>query len=372
MKVFKETVFYLIGILLIAASIYFGYLNHKDFERAMVKQAESYLLATARSQAQSIEKYIGDILRELETLSSSPILKNSITVAQEKKGIEAEYYYLLQDSYREVERLVDSIYLIDGSGTVINVSPFKPDITGQDFSRMPDVRTVLAEHQPYTSGVFETISRQKAIANLYPVFVDNKFSGMLRAIILVERINSLASHINEEGSRRVLISDNRGMIISYPDKASIGKWTSELFTNDKFFGYSLAQAASITAAMQQGDEGVSSAGNALLAYCPIHIGSNFWSIAVAMDYNVIASAIRKNLRDNLIFMGFILLIFLFCHRACLVDFLCLLHHLIVHQTCLPSVGVFHILLVLYLLLESPVSSSCYSTRKFLQLSLLQV
>ena len=305
----KKIVFYLIGVLLITASIYFGYLNHQDFERAMVRQAESYLLATAQSQAQSIEKYIGDILRELEMLSSSPILKSSIAFSQDKSGIEAEYYYLLRDSYREVERLVDAIYLIDSRGTVLNVSPFKPDITGQDFSRMPDVRTVLAVHQPYTSGVFENISQEKVIANLYPVFVDDKFSGMLRAIILVERISSLTSHINEGGSRRAIISDNRGIVISHPDKSYIGKVTSEVFSKDKFFGYNPSQAGSIAERMRQGQEGATVVAKTLIAYCPIHIGSNFWSIAVAMDYSVISSPIIKNARNNLIFTGFIFLIF---------------------------------------------------------------
>ena len=309
MRGLREIVFYLIGVLLIIVSIYFVYLNHQDFERAMVRQAESYLLATARSQAQSIEKYIGDILAELETLSSSPILKGSIAFSQNKSGIEAEYYYLLQDSYREVERLVDAIYLIDGGGTVVNVSPFKPDITGQDFSRMPDVRTVLAEHQPYTSGVFESLSQGKVIANIYPVFVDSKFSGMLRAIILVERISSLTSHINEEGSRRVIISDNRGIVISHPDKSYIGQATSEVFSSDKFFGYGREQAGSIAAHMRQSQEGATVVARTLIAYCPIHIGSNFWSIAVAMDYSVISSPIIKNARNNLIFAGFIFLIF---------------------------------------------------------------
>jgi len=47
----------------------------------------------------------------------------------------------------------------------------------------------------------------------------------------------------------------------------------------------------------------------LVAFTPIHIGNNIWSIAVAMDQDVISGPINRNTRDNLIFTGFVFLIF---------------------------------------------------------------
>lgn len=309
--VIKEIAFYMVVVLLIGGSFYFARLNHLDFEKAMVQQAEAYLLATARSQAQSIEKYIGDIRHELEILSASPVLQKSLVAADGNKGgIEAEYYYLLQDAYSDVEKLVDSIYLIDSRGTVLNVSPYKPDITGQDASRLPDVRIVLAEHQPYTSGVFENISGEKAIANLYPIFGEKKFAGILRATILVNRINNLITHINQEGSRRTLIIDERGALIGYPDNGYIGKDITAIL-GDPFFGYSMDQVNLLAGKMQGEEEGTDNIGNTLIAYCPIHIGNGSWSIAVAMEQKLIAGPINKNIRDNLLFMGFMFLV-LFC------------------------------------------------------------
>lgn len=308
-KALREISFYLVAALVIVGSIYFVRLNHQDFVRAMVQQAESYLLVSAKAQAESIEKYIGDILHELEVLSASVILQKSISeIPNIKPGIEAEYYYLLQDAYSDVEKLVDAIYLIDAKGTVLSVSPLKPDITGQDFSRMPDVATALAEHQPYTSGVFENVSGEKVISNICPVFVENKFSGITRAIILVDRVNNLISHINEEGSRRVFIIDSRGSIIGYPDKYYIGKNISDII-NDRFFGYTPEELNTLSDGMRGGKQAQIAVGNTLAAYCPIHIGSGRWSIAVVMQRDVISVPINKNLRDNIIFMVFMFAVF---------------------------------------------------------------
>ncbi|MFA5094744.1 MAG: hypothetical protein WC512_05820, partial [Candidatus Omnitrophota bacterium] len=48
---------------ILAAISFLAWLNHRDFERAMLKQARKQLHIIAKSEAQSIEEYMSDIHR---------------------------------------------------------------------------------------------------------------------------------------------------------------------------------------------------------------------------------------------------------------------------------------------------------------------
>ncbi len=60
-KGFKIIIPYIAIVIVLAATSYFSWLNHNAFEKAMVNQAQTQLLITALSEAQSIEKHFDNI-----------------------------------------------------------------------------------------------------------------------------------------------------------------------------------------------------------------------------------------------------------------------------------------------------------------------
>jgi len=296
----------------VAVIWYLAWLNHNDFERAMVRQAQNQLTIIARSEAQSIEKYIGDIDDELSGVSSDPRLLSAIA----EKG--ARNTALLGDLYKNIAKVTDSLYLIDARGHLLDVMPFKGSSIGTDLSKMPDINTMLSERRAFTSGLFEGVSGNKEISNLHPVFDDGKFIGILRAVISVDRINKLIEHINGEQNVYAVVIDDDANILSSSNKENIGKNALALLGENPPRP-EIRKMEEIIKGMNGGRSGIAAirylpgqtgrkSAEMLVSFTPIRIGSEIWSIAVAMDYSAIIGPINRNARDNLAFVAFILLV----------------------------------------------------------------
>lgn len=318
-NLFRKTIFYVVILFILGAVCALAWLNHNDFKKTMVKLAQSQLFTIARAEAQSIEKYIKDIYQELEIVSSDYAIRKLLS-GKENGGMSNEYKRYLEKSFRDVEELVDVIYLIDANGKVVDVSPFRASIVGKNISEISEAKFVLGKKEFYTSSVFRTSSGKLVIANIYPIFDEGNYLGFLRADILLERIDSLVSHINQGDTRYAFLLDSSATLLSYHDTSYVGKNIGSLL-NEKLTMSDLPELKRIAGRMASGKEGmdmfagVSSEAlpkteKILLAYAPIRIGSTVWSIAVAMNYDAISGPINRNTRDNLIFAGFVLLIFL--------------------------------------------------------------
>jgi len=315
----KKILFYAAIAITLAGICYLAWLNHDDFKKTMIKQSQTQLLIIAESQAQSIEKYIVDVHRELEILSSEFAIHRRI-LEENNKAVKAEYNAYLENSYKDIEKIVDSIYLIDSKGIVIDISPFKEGIIGENISQMPVVKQALAGHQPDTNSVFRTPSGILAIANLYPILENGKYIGLLRADILINRVNQLVNHINRGDERFVFVIDGNAKLISYRKRNYLGK-NIETLWNGKPEKFEVSGLKSIINEMVSGREGIgifllpplnfmAKTKKTLIGFAPIHIGTNIWSIGVAMDYETISGPVNRNIRDNLVFTGFVLFIFL--------------------------------------------------------------
>jgi len=293
------------------------YVNHVDFKDAMIKQGQVQLLSIARSEAQSIENYILNINRELEILASDYPVHSGLFANRRNN----DYAKFLNSSYRNIEKLVDGIYLIDVQGTVIEAAPHREGVIGKDLSYLPDVNYVLNNYQSYTSKIFKTPSGQQVIASLQPIFKSGKFIGMIRAVILMEKINLLVSHINQIDRVHAVVIDNRSTMLSYPDIRYIGKDISTVMSmvtgSRKNSGLD-----SILYKVRSGQEGSGvidflslgykpRAIKSLIAYTPIRVEENLWSLIVIMDYDVIGAPINKNTRDNFILAALLCLLFTF-------------------------------------------------------------
>lgn len=312
----KQIFIYLSIIVILSGIGYLAWRNHNDFEQAMVNQAKQELMLIARSEAQSIQSFISDIHDELETAAAQPaiheVLKKEVVIQDQNIAV------MLKETYRDVGRLVDSIYLINDKGIVVNTSNSLQDELGKNLSEVLDVKETLQSKKAYTSAIFTVDSGKRVIAHTHPVFEDGKLIGFLRALISVERVNEIVSHINQAGLS-VLVLDGKKDILSFPEGEYIGKDIERVIT-DKYPGADLSKLKNTITKMQHETEGGAigefiTQGDSqkpkltILSFFPIYINGDTWLIAVFMAYDKIAGPINNNLKDNIVSVVFILIVF---------------------------------------------------------------
>lgn len=317
MKIKKHYFFISLAVTL-GIIIYLSRQNHNNFEKSIVNLAQSHLLLIAHSEAQSIEKYINNIQQELEILSSQKTIQRNIF--QNYTPEAKEDFSYLDDSYKDVGGLVDSLSLIDAKGTVRYVSPFKEELISQDLSGVPDIKMALGNHRIYTGEIFKMPPDMQVFTLDQPVFQGGEFIGLIRAVIRIDKINDLVKHINEGENRYAFLIDKRGDVLSYPAFCCLGMNVSEVIKGDTSESCRL-KIKEFIGRLKNGQDGAgiysfSAAGynpkntETLVAFSPIHINDNTWSLVVAASYNSIAGPININGRDNVVFAGFVSLLFI--------------------------------------------------------------
>jgi hypothetical protein len=303
----KRNYFYLAIILILLVFAYVTWLNHTYFETSVINQAKHELLSLDQSLAENIEKNIMDIHREMNQISLDTVVLENL------KTHENNNYELLRDSYKDLEKFVDSIYLIDGKGKVIDSIPSKEEM-GKDLSRISDVRMILNNHQAYTSEIFLTPQGEQAIATVHPILENGEFIGLLRTIIKIQRLNNLVMGLNEKGKRFALILDKRFNILNFPDAGYIGKNIISVL-KEKISEQGLIEFRGVLEKIQQG-QGVGQTetlrffspwnennfNNAIIAFTPLYINdSESWTVLLVMNYNLVGVPINRNAAINFLF-----------------------------------------------------------------------
>jgi uncharacterized membrane protein len=310
----KETFLIAAVLCILGGIISFAMMSHLNFEKAMVDRTLEQLSLIAKSEAQSIREYIMNVEQELEILSANPAIRNTLS-AQVPQNKDPGYALALEDSYKDIGRLADSIYLINDQGKVVSAIPYKKETINQDLSQRADIKALLADPKPYTSGIFELPSGIKAFSSLYPVFEKGKFLGMVTAVIFLERINNLINHINQSEKSYILVIDNKSNIISYPYSNYIGR--NIAFDN---FVYS-TKRGEIFGKMVNKESGSGvydlflardpgKPVKTLVAYVPIVLHNGYWSIAVGEEYSAIAGPVNRNAAESIMLVIFMFLVFI--------------------------------------------------------------
>ena len=178
---------------MIIAVIIVGYLarqNHNSFEKIIVTQARRQLLQAVRIEGRLLSQRVSNLTQELEILSentevqaaflSAPGTKNNLGFSQ------------LDDSYKDVKSLADSLSMIDAKGIVIYEAPIKKN-AGKDLSSEADVRKVLTDRRVLASGVIRKSSGESVLVYDQPVFKQDKFVGLLKAVIRLETLQAFVS-----------------------------------------------------------------------------------------------------------------------------------------------------------------------------------
>lgn len=133
-------------------------------------------------------------------------------------------------------------------------------------------------------------------------------------------INGLVKHINNLQRVYVLIVNNDAQIIHSPYTSYIGENLLTLLKG-KISNPELQKLNSMLQKIKNGEQGTAiidffsenanpTIVKTLLAFAPVNISNTGSSIIVAMEYDVVAEPVNKNARDNILFGGFVLFMFL--------------------------------------------------------------
>ncbi|MEI8349531.1 MAG: cache domain-containing protein [Candidatus Omnitrophota bacterium] len=313
----KIAMFYAIVFVLLAITVYLAWVNHSNFEDAMITQAHNQLFLIAKSQAQSIEEHMGDIYEELSITSQQPAVHDFLKQKTQRSSTAARES-LLSAAYKDIQKLTDSLCLLNAEGIVVDAMPVGIISVGDDLSSLAEIKSITMQPQAVFSNVFKLTNGKLAIAYTYPVIDQGRFIGSLRTVIVLERIQRLVDHINRIGKIKALVVGSGQTLIVYPDSQYVGKnFTSVI--KERAFRSGSFDPAMLAEKMSKGEEGkgvvycffdqVAHIEKNLIAFIPIHLGKEVWSIAAFMPYQEIAGPIHRNVLDNILFVGLILLIF---------------------------------------------------------------
>lgn len=317
---------YAIALIIGATAICFFVNNNiQNFEQIIINQIQQHLLNIAKSESIHFERFINDVRDDLKMLALTPQIQNDLVHAHEHnhplKNISAtEEYEAANIMYDHFAGRINAIYAIDTKGIVKCSVPSKTVRKNADYSEKPGIKSVIKNQQPYVSELFNTNSGHHAISVCVPVFEDEKFIGILRALVHTETMRDCLndSKIGKKGYAWMI--DDSGIMISHPKTEHIGKHKMAP-RKDAFPDYDWFELENIVAKMTSGQSGVGIYHSAwwldekpglvrkLIAFAPVGIGNELWSIGVSMGYDEISGPIKAHTRNLFLGAGFIILLF---------------------------------------------------------------
>lgn len=288
-----------------AAIIAVAAFNHIRFEKAITDLVKQQLLIAAHIDAGSIQNSLRDIQRELEFLGRQ-------YVSGRDNGLEPGIF---EESYRQIDAYVASIELINDKGFVLDSWPRQEGGFGKDLNAAVEVKTMLKSPQIFFSDVFD-FKGEQAVSYMVPVFKDGEFMAFFRAMIPLVKLNEWGGYVQQRKDEYSLILNSNGRILDYAQKQYVGKEITSVI-KDKIPGHDASPIAGIMAAAVRGEEGAVTTQflsgknkiplvKTVLAFSPVHTGSEPWVIVVAMDYNLIGWPIIRNALDNLFFVALVI------------------------------------------------------------------
>lgn len=286
-------------LVIISIFTYLSYLCHLDFEKTMISLTEQQLLTIAKTTANRMEEFVDHLAIEAKIMAMQPELGQEIA---NKAGQREDKKSQLELFYSAHKGNVDALTAIDDKGIILQRYPFwsdEKDRIRTDFTDKPGVAHVLREQKPHVSKIFYNNLGQLAISISQPVFVDKKFTGMIRWMVSLDNLANRFIQPTKIGSKGfVWLLDKHGTILVFPDHEQIGRQfmmtRKELAPDHDWSGLK-----NIIQKSTQGEEGTGiydcpTCGKRLVAYMPVQVGNQLWTIGTSMNYSEIAEPVGQH------------------------------------------------------------------------------
>jgi len=288
----------IVAILTMVAVIIQARKSSKNFENTIITEVQKHLSSIASTEAVNIEKIFVHTRNELSVLANNPKVKKALVNRwTDELGPVVDSYYPEKNIFENLNGTVNSLYRVDASGIVQCRIPWKENQAGIDYSNRSGISNVIKDHKPCISPIFTSNSGIESISVCQPVFENEQFIGILRAVLHLSAIRNRLNESNQNNGGYTWIVGHNGIIISHPDSSYIGK---NLFSLQKGkIGIKQDKESGIISDILAGNSGTRclvfdefSDQKVVMAWRPISIGEIKWSICVTSEYNRISAPVR--------------------------------------------------------------------------------
>lgn len=302
------------GLAGIAILLYTAYLSHREFEETLVSHTQEQLLTVAKTTAGRLEEVIDHLSKHLKVLADDSIVQEEIyngALCQERRTCPIENFYEGHKGY------IDALVACDINGIILRRYPFWEDAkdrAGMSLAGKPDGAYVVREHKLYVSEWFYNNLGKPAVSITQPVFYKDKFVGVVRCMISVDTLSKVfIQPIERFKGTQAWILDEKGTLLGHSDAKQQGK---DIIVHRKkaFPAHDWSALERIVEHAKQGREGIgtymcATCGKRLIAYVPVHIGNQLWSIGVSMDYSEITAPLYRHAAGQITIAGLVMLLF---------------------------------------------------------------
>ena len=292
----KKRIFFALTIVFTGACAFLFNIFYEEAKNAAIAKLHEEQMIHAKQTARGIEDFFETWTRSLISLAKMDEIIDTDAVGKRYMKL---FYEVNQGQIRSITRL-------DERGIILYNYPSTSSV-GDDISDQKHVRELLRDHKPVISDVFKSVEGFDAVALHVPIFRGSVFKGSVGILINFE---SLAKRyldvikIGETGYTWVISRD--GTQLYSPTSGFTGKSVFATIkdspslvamVNDMLKGH---EGAAIYSLERKGDRNVGQTSE-YAVYMPVHIGSTFWSIAVASAENDVLSGLIS-FRNKLAFV----------------------------------------------------------------------
>lgn len=294
------------GILILV--LWWVHYMYKENKAQLTQLYNQQQLHLAKMMASQIQELFDEALRDLIVLSECPSVEG-------KNKRESESY--MEAVYQEMEKKVTSLRGLDKQGilTCIISDEKQKKFTGRDYSRESYFEQPKRTGKPFISNVILEEDGQRRIFVSVPVYEkmgwsksalggpEKGFNGVLAFSIDLNIITSLLMPFLESGkTRNFWLLDDEGNLIVQPRHPKME--LRNIFKNEG--GCQKCHSSfEIQKKMVKGESGtaeslVKGSEKNLVAFAPINLASQRWSLALAIPSFEVLEMAKRNLRDTLI------------------------------------------------------------------------
>jgi hypothetical protein len=319
MRLWKQAPYLLVlGVVIVVIFIMaIATMYTKQFEKDEVERTSRQMLGVARSASQGISLFLNDVLDDLHAIAQD---ENIIAILKKGStplcGPDDSRFAAFNIVAKRHAARTTTFHLLDRNGIVMACYPYDEAFMGKDCSVESDILFALEYREPNISDPFMLDENQQIVFSItVPIFKGDEFVGLLRRVMPVSTLKADVAHVEEamegENVRAYVISDNGHLLYgSWAGLAGQNSVTAIVGASgnyDKFVD-----------SMKWGEEGngvqesTSYSGKAkpekvIIAFAPIHVGKQNWSVGTAMPYESVSKPIKTYSRTVFGFTGLVLI-----------------------------------------------------------------
>ncbi|WP_322923000.1 methyl-accepting chemotaxis protein [Paenibacillus campi] len=281
----KKQLIVIVSIITIIPFLVFSIFSMTSITNKVQRDAFNMNMQNVELVTQKVQTLINKQKYMLQLMSTNPLLKQYNP--QQKAQVKALLIRLAATAPE-----LQSINLNDLTGTQLVKSTNTPII---NVSERPYFKQILATQKPVVSDVFTSKADGKKIINIvYPVFSNNKMSGVLQCTVLVKTMGEYAKSFSTDG-QTVYIADRNGTVLAHPDANQLD---SDISTTPAFQQSLTEKQGTLTT----GD----GSNKKIVSF--IHDSISGWTIFSEKPYHLVMQDYDQLLNSSMIIMALALIV----------------------------------------------------------------